>query len=203
MNRWFFYGLAVGLIAMLAMGCDYRNPNKNKKQVKRAVKVQVDVQKIYKPQPCVDLPCQARYRNPDGRCVHCAWAQLLEQMNMHEMAEWWWKNHGGGENASGLLAKANAVGLKIAMTTSKDMNFVEWSVRTGRGCLVNDKPGHVRTFVGMDPPGTPHRKVYINDNNGPCDRIIVYDRDMWYRDMWRGWAATPVYNPAPPRTKNG
>lgn len=182
---------------LVVTGCDYKK--QAVKKVKRAVKVEVQIQK-HKPQPCVDVPCEVRYRNPDGSCVHCSWCQLLEHNNMHEMAVWWNKKYHGGENAYGLRNKANAAGLKIADTTNGNFAFVEWACRTGRGCIVNDRPGHVRTLVGMDPPGTPDPKVYINDNNGPPERIIAYRKSEWIQ-MWRGWAATPVYNPAPPRTK--
>lgn len=147
-----------------------------------------------KSQPVVDVPLEYRYRNPDGSCVHCAWCQLLEHNNMHEMATWWRKRYHGGEGAAGLRNKANAAGLKIADTTEHDVSFIEWACRTGRGCIVDDRPGHVRTLVGMD-----KNFVYINDNNGPPERIIQYDRNKWMR-MWAGWAATPVYSPTPPTT---
>lgn len=192
------YGIVAALTLIAMFGCDHQRP----KSQARSVKVLVEVGR--KPQPVVDVPCSVRYRNPDGSCVHCAWCTLLEHNHMHETAVMWRSKYHGGESASGLRAKANREGVRFADTVNGDVHFVDWACRTGRGCLVNDRPGHVRTLVGIDPAGTPGAKAYVLDNNGPPERIIEYNRDEWI-NMWKsrgGWACTPVYNPAPPTTRS-
>jgi hypothetical protein len=121
---------------------------------------------------------------------------------LYEMSEWWHKRHHGGEGSSGLRRKADAAGLKYADTTNGDIEFVDRACRTGRGCIVNDASNHVRFLAGIDPAGTPNAKAYVMDNNGKRDTIKVYDRNDWIA-RWRshgGWAATPIYNPAPAPT---
>lgn len=179
---------AIVIILLLVTGCGVQSGHFGKVK-KKVVKIAAQ-----KSQPVIDLPIDYYYRNPDGSCVHCAWCTLLEQNNMHDMAAWWRQRYHGGESASGLRSKANAAGIVYADTVRGEVAFVEWACRTGRGCLVNDMPGHVRTLMGLD-----NTHAYIKDNNGSASRVIVYPRDQWLR-MWRGWAATPVYSPTPPAT---
>ncbi|MGE4136426.1 MAG: hypothetical protein AB7E98_12010 [Pirellulales bacterium] len=149
-------------------------------------------------QPVIDIPLEERQRNPDGSCVHCSWVTCLNNQRMYALADAWFAKYRHGESAMGLRRKADAEGIRYADTTAGDVAFVEWAIRTRRGCLVNDKPGHVRTLVGLD-PATPGAKAYVLDNNGPPERVIEYPRDEWIA-MWQrrgGWAATPLYDPRP------
>lgn len=160
-----------------------------------------------RPRPGADIPIELRHRNPDGRCVHMAFGYAITNQSgpngrpLYDLAEAWWRRHRGGENADGLRAKADAWGIRYCDTVKKSVAFIDWASGTGRGCIVNDAPGHVRFLTYIDPPGTPNAKAFILDNNGPRERVLVYDRDDWLRNHWRGWAATPIYDPEPAVTR--
>lgn len=201
---------AACLLLLLSTGCEYT------RTVKRTVtqlpdgrrKVDVDVHVVRtrcrKAQPCIDNPIEQRYRNPDGSCVHVSFATVLANQGKDELADWWADRYHGGEGAGGLRSKAIANNIPFSDTTDGSVQWVDWAMRTGRGCVVNDRPGHVRTLVGLDPATVPNAKAYVLDNNGPPTRIHTYGRDEWIR-MWQnrgGWAATAVYNPNPVRTWN-
>jgi hypothetical protein len=153
------------------------------------------------PQPCIDLPLEHRPRNPDGSCVHISFATVLYNQNQHNLADWWLETYHGGEHAQGLRNKAVKAGIPYSDTTSGSIEWIDWACRTGRGAIVNDKPRHVRTLMGLDPAGS-NAKAYVLDNNGPKQRLYEYDREEWIR-MWQrqgGWAATAVYSPNPALT---
>jgi hypothetical protein len=179
---------------LLVAGCT-TTAKKKKRTVTRHVVVEVCRVR----QPCVDPPPQYRFRNPDGSCVHVAFATVLANQGQDEMARWWVQRYHGGEGSNGLRSKAQAAGIKYSDTTLGDVAWLDWAMRTGRGAIVNDRPGHVRTLVGLDPAG-PDAKAYVLDNHGNPLNVISYDRDKWIT-MWHrrgGWAATAVYNPDPP-----
>ena len=195
--------LSILLIAGLATsaGC----VQKKKAKVVRKAKVQapeapVQVQlRKWPAQPVIDIAVEQRQRNPDGSCVHCSWVTTLNHQRMYEMADDWFATYRRGESSSGLRRKASAEGIPFADTTSGDVAFVDWAIRTRRGCLVNDKPNHVRTLVGLDPAGTPGAKAWVLDNNGNAKKLHEYGREEWIR-MWKrrgGWAAAPLYDPQP------
>lgn len=197
--------LCVGLLSLsllgIATGCKQKASPKHPNKPLWA-------QNLPRPQPAADIPLELRHRNPDGSCVHISFSYALANQSgpnglpLYNLAAWWHKKYHGGESCYGLRQKMDAAGIRYADTTSKsDVRFIDWACSTGRGCIVNDAPGHVRFLAGIDPAGTPGAKAYVLDNNHDRAKLWVYDRDDWLNNHWRGWAATPLYDPEPALTR--
>lgn len=164
--------------------------------------------------PVVDIPPAWRCPNWsawvaadgqwEGSCVHASLISLLKWQGQHRLAAWWRLNHGGGENPHDLDRCLDAVHIRYAETYSGDVRFVEWAVRTHRGCLVNwDQDTHCVAVVHLDA-----RRAGILDPNYP-KRILWMSRSDFIRQWHRGssrnggrsqllWALTPVLTPPPP-----
>lgn len=143
----------------------------------------------------MDLPPALRSPNwGGGSCVHASTVSLLRWQGQHEMADWWRRQYSGGEYADRLVKRMEAAGLRYAYTHTGDLNFVEWSIRTGRGCGIFYKPRHAINLVGLD-----DQHAYLLDNNNTATWETV-PRATFER-RWRefgGIAWTLVYDPPPP-----
>ena len=195
--------LSLLLIAGLATsaGCVQKKKAKAVRKAKvQAPKPPTQVQlRKWPAQPVIDIPAEQRQRNPDGSCVHCSLVTTFNQQRLYDTADAWFAKYRGGESSGGLRRKLTAEGILFADTTSGDVKFIDWAVRTRRGCLVNDKRGHVRTLMGIDQAGTPGARAFVQDNNGSATKLYVYGREEWL-SMWKsrgGWAAVPLGDPQP------
>lgn len=140
----------------------------------------------------------------EGSCVHASLISLLNWQGQHRLAAWWRQHHGGGENPHNLDKRLDAAGIRYAETYSGDIRFVEWAVRTHRGCLVNwDQDTHCVAVVHLDA-----RRAAILDPNF-LRRVLWMSRSeflrQWHSGPWRNggrsqlmWALTPVLVPPPP-----
>jgi hypothetical protein len=149
--------------------------------------------------PVVNIPKAARQSNwlgnqGEGSCVHATMISLFRWQGRYAMAERW-KKYGNGEGPTGLAAKFEANGIRFAETTTGDVKFLEWSVRTRRGCGVTVRGGtHMVALIGLDA-----KNAYLLDNNR-VDNFIVVPRETFLAE-WRasfGWAVTILYCPAAP-----
>lgn len=148
----------------------------------------------------LDLPVEMRVQNwGGGSCVHASTVVLLKWMGQDEMAEWWRKNYSGGENSSRLAKRMEAAGLRYAYTTNADVEFLEWSTRTRRGCGIGYYPNHAINFCGFATKDGKDVAVLLDNNR--INSYIYVEKSEFVR-KWRGyggWAWTLVYSPPPPR----
>lgn len=157
-----------------------------------ALRALVDRLRVIDPQPRT-----RNWINPQrqGSCAHASLYHLLHWQGQHELAEWWKRNHAGGENPIGLAAGLTAARIPFAETRSGDVAFLEWAIRTRRGANVTvDQGSHMVTLVGLD-----QTTAHILDSNQP-DRIQPLPRETFLAE-WRaanGWGITPVFTPTPP-----
>lgn len=151
--------------------------------------------------PTVNLPNALRQRNwlgsqREGSCVHASWMMLLRWQGMHDWAAWWGRQYGNGEYWDRMVQRCDDAGLNWAGTYDKfDVSFLEWAIRTRRGCMVTVMNGrHMVVLVHLDA-----ERAGILDNND-INTIHWVSRDIFLAE-WkasRSWAMTPVYSPAPP-----
>lgn len=154
-----------------------------------------------KERPALNLPRPLRQKNWLGRqwegsCVHASWIMLLRWQNKNELADYWRRKYGDGEYYTRMASRLNAEGVRWAGTYQKnDVKFLEWAVRTRRGCMVTvDEGAHMVVLVHLD-----GKEAGILDNNFP-DRIKWVPRNEFLSE-WKAaysWAMTPVYTPPPP-----
>lgn len=159
----------------------------------------------------LNLPPELRTRNwGGGSCVHASNVNLLKNVGLFELADWWRKTYSGGEYDSRLIQRLEKAGVKYAYAHGgSDANrdgrddgeaFIEWCVRTRRGCGIFFKPVHSINLIGLD-----EQYAYLLDNNatdypervGHPERV---ERKTFFR-QWHGYggfAWTLVYDPPPP-----
>lgn len=218
--------LSLALMAFLLMlcGCTVREeprPNVNR----RHVDVQVDVD-VRRPRPvcpdcplrragcdcgCVggcdcdqcehpvmNLPQDARCKNYNGgSCVCASTISLFRWQGRDDLAAALRNVCSGGQSSSSLHAKLERLGARYAATTSGDVSFLEWAVRTRRGCGIAYYPMH---FVNLVDLTADHATLL--DNNRVGQYITVPRAEFISR--WRGfggWATAVVYSPAAPIAK--
>lgn len=153
--------------------------------------------------PTVNIPLALRQENwpgaeGGGSCVHASMINLLRWQGQYKLADWWSQNYDSGEYASRMAARMAAAGIPFAETTNGQVAFLDWALKTRRGCNVVVMGGaHMVTLVHFD-----SKYAGILDNNYP-NRITYYYRqdfiNYWQRSG--GWAFTPVYSPAPPHLR--
>lgn len=146
--------------------------------------------------PCVDLPETMRTKNYNGgSCVHASTINLLKWQGLPELAEWWRENHGGGEYSGRLNSKMEKAGLKFAYTTSGDMAFLEWTIRTRRGAGIGYFPRHAINLVDLT-----ETEATLLDNNrtGKYLKVPRAEFERNWKNKYGGWAWTVVYQPPPP-----
>lgn len=151
-------------------------------------------------QPTVNIPPPLRQRNwlgsqGEGSCVHASMISLFRWQGRPDLADWWRTHQGNGEWAEDLAAKLDAKGVRFAYVTNGDVRFLEWAIRTRRGCGVTVMGGaHMVDLVHLDA-----QWACLLDNNSPNQYKWVPRATFiaeWKNSL--GWAVTPVYSPAPP-----
>ncbi len=147
------------------------------------------------PAPIVDLPLPARCRNyAGGSCVCASTISLLRWQGRDDLAAGLRNSCVGGQSAGSLHVHLDRLGVRYASTTSGDAAFLEWAIRTRRGCGITYYPMH---FVNLVDLTANHATLLDNNRVG---QYITMPRDEFLR-RWRGyggWATAVVYSPAAP-----
>jgi hypothetical protein len=153
--------------------------------------------------PPADLPVSLRPYNwtdagGSGSCVNASTVYQLRLRNMEQLADWWRKNHAGGETDSSIRRHHDAVGLKYAYTRSADPAFLDWCSRTRRGAIIWFYPRHCVVFAGFMQEPDGRVVAMINDNNRPTRYIKIDRREFLSR--WRdyGGFALSILDPPVP-----
>ena len=190
------------LIALCAVaGISSQEPEKPPISESFAHRFLVDVQAGQYARVVMDLPIEMREANwGGGSCVHATTVNLLRWQGQPDIAAWWRSAYSGGESSSRLVRRMEAAGLRYSYTTTGQIGFLEWAVRTGRGAGLFYKPRHAVNLVGLDA-----KYAYLLDNNdiNHPERVGRYERvprDV-FEARWRaygGIAWTLVYQPPPP-----
>lgn len=150
--------------------------------------------------PTVNLPEVLRQKNWPGRqnggsCVHATMISLLRWQGRINLANHWRQTYDSGETANGLTAKFDKEGVRYAITTSGDVDFLEWACTTRRGCGITVMGGvHMLALVYLD-----DKWAGLLDNNDITKYRWVPRATLiaeWKASS--GWAVTPVYTPAAP-----
>lgn len=145
--------------------------------------------------PVMNLPEHARCRNYNGgSCVCASTISALRWQGQDELADKVRQACSGGQSAGSLHEKLERLGIRYAYTTSGDVKFLEWCIRTRRGCGITFFSNHFINLVHLD-----GQRAILMDNNHPKD-FITLERDEFIR-RWRGhggWATALVYQPPPP-----
>jgi hypothetical protein len=152
--------------------------------------------------PTMNLPLALRQRNwigerGSGSCVHASMVSLFRWQGRYQMAEHWRSTYGDGAGPEWLDEKLDEEGVRYAQTVNGDESFLEWALRTRRGCGISYWLPEGNHFVDL---------VYLDDtqaailDNNETNHFIWMSREELL-DRWRaigGWAITPVYAPAAP-----
>ena len=155
---------------------------------------------IKKERPTVNLPLSMRQENwlgsrGEGSCVWASTISLLRWQGRYQGADWVRRNYGGGEWPDDWAVKMNKAGLRYAFTTSADVEFLEWALRTRRGAAVTIMGGaHCVNLVHLDDDW-----VCLLDNNA-VRRYQWVPRERFLAE-WRaslGWGLAVIYTPAAP-----
>lgn len=148
--------------------------------------------------PVMNLPEDARCKNYNGgSCVCASTISLLRWQGRDDLAAALRSACSGGQSSASLHAKLERLGVRYASTTSGDVAFLEWAVRTRRGCGITYYPMH---FVNLVDLTAEHATLLDNNRVG---QYINIPRDEFLR-RWRGfggWATAVVYSPAAPVAK--
>jgi len=157
--------------------------------------------------PIVNLPPELREENwlgpgGEGSCVHATMVMLLRWQQQERLADHWRATYADGEYADrtwnrqhNLADRLDRENVRYAYTIQGDVAFLEWAIRTRRGCGVTVLGGrHMVALVHLD-----DQWAGLLDNNAP-EKIIWVRRGKFIAE-WKnsnGWAVSPVYTPAPP-----
>jgi hypothetical protein len=145
--------------------------------------------------PTMNLPPEARCRNyGGGSCVCASTISLLRWQGREDLAAALRNSCSGGQSSASLHSKLERLGVRYASTTSGDVAFLEWAVRTRRGCGLTYYPMHYVNLVDLT---AEHATLLDNNRVG---QYITIPRDEFIR-RWRGyggWATAVVYAPAAP-----
>jgi hypothetical protein len=148
--------------------------------------------------PIVNIPLACRESNWEtnsGSCVHASMIALFRWQGRFGMADYWRRAYGGGENPDGLVEKFERQKIRYAYVTNGDVSFLEWAVKTRRGCGVVVKGGsHMVCLLALD-----DKYACLLDNNR-IEKFIWVPRESFLAE-WKasdGWAVTILYPPAAP-----
>ena len=150
--------------------------------------------------PIVNIPMVMRQSNwagnqREGSCVHAVMISLFRWQNRLHRADEWRRTYANGEWPESLATKLDREGVRYAYTTKGNVSFLEWAVRTRRGCGITVKGGaHMVALVHLD-----DKWACLLDNNN-VSKYKWVSRESLIAE-WKasyGWAVTPIYTPAAP-----
>lgn len=127
----------------------------------------------------VDIPTdqRIRFRNPDGSCVQCSIGMVGVNMNLPAAEMLLWNSEygprvRGGSGPSRVRSYCNARNIPAYNVTGNTMPWIEWALKTGRGCAIQWGGNHMVTAVGISTDG---QRFAVCDNNSP-HRVDWYSR---------------------------
>jgi hypothetical protein len=133
----------------------------------------------------------------EGSCVHASLIAAFRWQGRDDLADMWRERYENGEYPDGLNEKLDKEGVRYAVTSQEnDVAFLEWAIRTRRGCCVTVMGGaHMVLLVGLNA-----ERASVIDNNHP-EKIIHMSRESFISEWCnsRSWAVTPVYTPPAPK----
>jgi hypothetical protein len=150
--------------------------------------------------PTVNPPLIFRQENwavgREGSCVVATTITLLRWQGHCQLAERFRQKYEGGEYPEKLAAQMEAEGIRYAYTSEKnDVAFLEWAIRTRRGCGVTIEGGsHMVALVHLDKKWA----GLLDDND--VSHYVWLPRERFLAE-WAAstsWAVTPIYDPAAP-----
>jgi hypothetical protein len=158
------------------------------------------VRKAIAERPTVNIPLRLRQSNwigngAEGSCVHATMIGLMRWQGRSDLASVWRRKYADGEWPAGLVEKFDRERIRYAYTCGGDVRFLEWAVRTRRGCGITVLGGeHMVALVHLD--GKWAGLLDCNDVGKvrwvPRERLVA----EWKASY--GWAVTVVYSPSAP-----
>lgn len=149
--------------------------------------------------PTMNLPYEARQKNwiryGSGSCYYASTVSVLRWQGRDDIAENIRRKCGGGAYTSDVARALDAEGLQYAFTTSGDVGFLEWCIRTRRGAAIAYFDSHAITLVHLDA-----QEAWVLDNNR-TERYIRIPRQTFIHrwiNVYGGDAITVVGTPAAP-----
>ena len=181
----------IGLLILLMVGLCVGTPSATTSATPRVAPE--------KERPTVNLPVDMRQTNwtqGSGRCVHATTISLFRWQGRYDMADHWRKTYGGSEYPTDMAAKLDKEGVRYAYTAGEnDVKFLEWAIRTRRGCGVTVMGGaHFVTLVELT-----DTEACIMDNNS-VQKYQWQPREKFLSE-WKSsnsWALCILYTPAAP-----
>jgi hypothetical protein len=155
---------------------------------------------IVKERPAVNIPFALRESNwignqGNGSCVHATMVSLFRWQARFKTADYWRRTYGDGEFPEDLAAKFDHEGIRYAYVTNGDVCFLEWSIRTRRGCGITVMVGaHFVALVHLDD----NWAAILDNNNVSKFKWIPRATLIAEWKASHGWAVTPIYTPAAP-----
>lgn len=150
----------------------------------------------------VDLPVNTRQSNwlggpkNNGSCVWASLVSVLRWQHRPQTAEYLRQHCGGGANWGDVVQVFDRLGVRYAQTVGeRDVSFLEWAIRTRRGCAVCVESGaHMVCLVALN-----SEYAGILDNNS-VGEIKWIPRQEFLNDWYASysWAVTVVYVPSAP-----
>lgn len=153
--------------------------------------------------PSMNLPKSLRQENwlyaGEGSCVHASTCSHLRWLGLYDLAAQWRRKYGGGEYASGILAKYQAEGLQSAHTMDADPRFLEWVTARRSGAIIWFFPSHCVNFVGFGRDERGQEVAYLLDNNRTAQFLrIPKAKFLQAWASYGGFAACAVSHLPPP-----
>lgn len=151
--------------------------------------------------PTANIPAALRQRNwigegGSGSCVYASMVSLLRWQERYAAADRI-AEYGDGAGPLTLSHVLDAEGIRYVMTTDGDEAFLDWAMKTRRGCGICfeiPEGNHFVDLVYLD-----NKEAAILDNNDTGEFIWISRQELL--EHWRalgGWAVTPLYAPMAP-----
>jgi hypothetical protein len=137
-------------------------------------------------------------RGGSGSCVNASTVFNLHWTNQPEMADWWRRNHAGGETSTTIRRYHDQKNLRYFYTLKADPSLLDWCTATRRTALIWYYPSHCINFCGFVTENG-KQVAYLLDNNRP-KQFIKVERSRFLREWagYGGFALALADAPVPP-----
>ncbi|HBJ34230.1 MAG TPA: hypothetical protein DDZ51_05580 [Planctomycetaceae bacterium] len=151
--------------------------------------------------PVANLPVELRPMNwtdarGSGSCVNASTVFNLHWSNQPQLADWWRRNHAGGETSTTIRQHHDRQNLRYFYTLRADPAILDWCTATRRSALIWYYPSHCINFCGFHRDESGREMAYLLDNNRPRNWIKV-ERAKFIRE-WAGYGGFALALAAPP-----
>lgn len=180
-------------LAVVLLGCEAERP------LPRVVPVPPPAAEI----PVANLPELLREWNwlsdqQEGSCVHASTVYHLRWHGKFELAEWWRRNHSGGETANSIQRYWTEANIPFHKTEEGDPEFLDWATRERHGSIIWFFPYHCVHFCGL--AIVDGRKYAILCDNNRVEKYLRVPYEEFVK-RWReygGFAMATTWSPPPP-----